>query len=46
MVIEDGSYAMLQQLREIDSPYAPLIKGLRETLKLCLQPSEEVSHHA
>lgn len=46
MVIEDGSYAMLQQLREMDSPYAPLIKGLRETLKLCLQPSKEVSHHA
>ncbi|MEL0537976.1 nitrate reductase molybdenum cofactor assembly chaperone [Staphylococcus debuckii] len=46
MVIEDGTYAMLQQLREIDSPYAPLIKGLRETLKRCLQPNEEVSQHA
>ncbi|RIN65137.1 nitrate reductase, partial [Staphylococcus simulans] len=34
------------QLREMDSPYAPLIKGLRETLKLCLQPSEEVTPHA
>ncbi|AYU56010.1 nitrate reductase molybdenum cofactor assembly chaperone [Staphylococcus debuckii] len=46
MVIEDGTYAMLQQLIEIDSPYAPLIKGLRETLKRCLQPNEEVSQHA
>lgn len=46
MVIEDGTYAMLEQLREMDSPYAPLILGLRKTLKACLQPSKEVTHHA
>ncbi|WP_025681156.1 nitrate reductase molybdenum cofactor assembly chaperone [Paenibacillus massiliensis] len=34
-IIEDGTYTMHQELVKQDSPYASLIKGLRETLKAC-----------
>ena len=42
MVIEDGSYAMLQQLRSEDNPYQYVVQALREVLKSCLQPTTEV----
>ena len=42
MIIEDGTYAMAQQLKEKDSPYYYLIKGLRATLQACIEPVSEV----
>src|SRR5690606_22724393 len=35
-VLEDGTYHLLNALDEFHSPYAPLIKGLRETVKFCI----------
>ncbi|MCR2821846.1 nitrate reductase molybdenum cofactor assembly chaperone [Lederbergia panacisoli] len=35
-VLEDGTYHLLNALEEFQSPYAPLIKGLRETVKFCI----------
>ncbi len=45
MIIEDGTYAMANQLAEQNSPYYFLIKGLRETLKACIEPVNEVKQH-
>lgn len=45
MIIEDGTYVMANQLAKQNSPYYYLIKGLRETLKACLEPANEVEHH-
>ena len=45
MIIEDGTYAMTNQLAEQNSPYYFLIKGLRETLKACIEPANEVEQH-
>jgi nitrate reductase delta subunit len=42
MIIEDGTYAMANQLAEQDSPYYYLVKALRETLKACIEPTNEV----
>ncbi|MBS4216810.1 nitrate reductase molybdenum cofactor assembly chaperone [Bacillus sp. FJAT-49711] len=35
-VLEDGTFHLLNALDEFQSPYAPLIKGLRETVKFCI----------
>lgn len=40
-VIEDGTYHLLNALEKYESPYAPLIKGLRETCKACIVRREE-----
>ena len=45
MIIEDGTYAMQQDLEDKDSPYAPLVRGLRKTLKVCIETPEEVTVH-
>lgn len=42
-VMEDGTYHLLKALEKAKSPYYPLIKGLRETFKACIQ--QEVSAH-
>lgn len=42
MIIEDGTYAMANYLAERNSPYYYLIKALRETLKVCIEPTNEV----
>ena len=39
MVLEDGTYHMIQALEENKSPYFNLIKGLRETFKACVDES-------
>lgn len=46
MVIEDGTYELMQSLGEQNSPYFHLIKALRETLKTCVveQQQEKVSN--
>jgi nitrate reductase molybdenum cofactor assembly chaperone NarJ/NarW len=36
-VLEDGTYHLLQALEKNKSPYAYLVKGLRETFKACRQ---------
>lgn len=35
-VMEDGTYHLLNALEKADSPYFHLIKGLRETFKVCV----------
>lgn len=45
-VMEDGSYSLLQALQKQNSPYAFLIRALRETFKLCLQQEEDSHEHA
>jgi len=45
MIIEDGTFAMANQLAEQNSPYYFLVKGLRETLKACLDPVNEVKQN-
>jgi len=45
MIIEDGTYAMAQQLKENNSPYYELIKALRTTLKACIAPVKEVKQN-
>lgn len=42
-VLEDGTYHLLQTLKETDSPYFHLVKGLRETFKACVE-QEAPSH--
>ncbi|MDX8045839.1 nitrate reductase [Gracilibacillus sp. S3-1-1] len=39
-VIEDGTYHVLEALKEEDSPYYYLIKSLRETMKDCVIAEE------
>ena len=39
MVLEDGTYHMIQALERNKSPYFNLIKGLRETFKACVNES-------
>lgn len=39
MVLEDGTYHMIQALERNKSPYFNLIKGLRETFKACVDES-------
>ncbi|MGN7760013.1 nitrate reductase molybdenum cofactor assembly chaperone [Paenibacillus sp. 22594] len=36
-VLEDGTYHLLQALDKNESPYFHLVKGLRETLKACIE---------
>ena len=36
-VLEDGTYHLLVALEKQDSPYRHLIKGLRQTLKACIE---------
>lgn len=36
-IFEDGTYHLLQALNKHESPYFHLIKGLRETLKACIE---------
>lgn len=36
-VLEDGTYHLLAALEKQDSPYRHLIKGLRQTLKACIE---------
>lgn len=35
-IIEDGSYHLMKALEKYKSPYFHLVKGIRETCKLCL----------
>lgn len=42
-VLEDGTYHLLKGLEEINSPYYPLVKGFRETIKASLL--KEVANH-
>lgn len=35
-VLEDGTYNLIKALEELNSPYFPLVKGIRETIKACL----------
>lgn len=42
MVIEDGTYGLLQALGKQNSPYFHLIKAIRETLKSCVVEQEKV----
>lgn len=44
MVIEDGTYNLLQSLEAIGSPYYNLVLAIRETCKACLK--EGVETHA
>ena len=39
-VIEDGTFHLLNTLKEFNSPYAPLIQGLRATVKSCLKKGD------
>ncbi|CAM2860035.1 nitrate reductase molybdenum cofactor assembly chaperone [Salinicoccus roseus] len=41
MVLEDGTYHIIQALEKNKSPYFNLIKGLRETFKACVEVSEK-----
>jgi nitrate reductase delta subunit len=43
-VMEDGTYHLLKALEKSGSPYAHLIRGLRETFKACIQ--QETGAHA
>ncbi|PHK49607.1 nitrate reductase molybdenum cofactor assembly chaperone [Staphylococcus edaphicus] len=45
MIIEDGTYAMAKQFAEEHSPYYFLVKSLRETLKACINLTNEVTQH-
>ncbi|MNN70436.1 hypothetical protein D3C81_1862860 [compost metagenome] len=36
-ILEDGTYHLLQALDKNESPYFHLVKGLRETLKACIE---------
>ncbi|NEU28753.1 nitrate reductase molybdenum cofactor assembly chaperone [Paenibacillus ottowii] len=36
-ILEDGTYHLLKALEKMESPYFHLIKGLRETLKACVE---------
>lgn len=48
MIIEDGSFAIAEQLAPKQNPYYYLIKALRETLKACIEieQSNEVAQNA
>lgn len=37
VILEDGTYHLLQALEKKKSPYFHLVKGLRETLKACVR---------
>jgi len=39
-VLEDGTYHLLNALEKYESPYAPLIRGFRETCKACIMQEE------
>nr|WP_241864493.1 molecular chaperone TorD family protein [Staphylococcus massiliensis] len=43
MIVEDGTYPIMTYLKEKQNPYYYLIKGLRETLKQCIEHQSEVS---
>lgn len=45
MIIEDGTYVMQSYLEKEQSPYAPLVRGLRKTLKTCIETPKEVTSH-
>lgn len=44
MIIEDGTYNLLQELGKQGSPYFHLIQALRETLKSCVIEQEKVTN--
>ncbi|RED39991.1 nitrate reductase molybdenum cofactor assembly chaperone [Paenibacillus sp. VMFN-D1] len=44
-VMEDGTYHLLKALEKSGSPYAHLIRGLRETFKACIQQETEAHEH-
>lgn len=44
-VMEDGTYHLLKELEKSGSPYAHLIRGLRETFKACIQQETEAHEH-
>ena len=37
-VLEDGSYHLMKALEKYESPYHPLVKGMREEFKACIRP--------
>ena len=39
-VLEDGSYNLMKALEKYNSPYHPLVKGMREEFKACIIPRE------
>ncbi len=39
-VLEDGSYHLMKALEKYNSPYYPLVKGMREEFKACIIPRE------
>lgn len=41
-VLEDGTYHLLKSLEKKDSPYFHLVKGLRETFKVCIEQEAPV----
>ncbi|WP_042349272.1 nitrate reductase molybdenum cofactor assembly chaperone [Bacillus massiliigorillae] len=40
-VLEDGTYHLLQSLKDSDTPYFYLINALRETFKACIEQEEQ-----
>lgn len=42
-VLEDGTYHLVKSLEKRESPYFHLIKGLRETLKACIEKEAPVN---
>lgn len=45
MIIEDGTYALANELGKHNHPYGYVIQALRKTLKLCLKSPEGVTQH-
>ncbi|WP_188206318.1 nitrate reductase molybdenum cofactor assembly chaperone [Alkalibacillus aidingensis] len=39
-VLEDGTYHLMKELENLNSPYFHLVKALRETLKACVETQE------
>lgn len=39
-VLEDGSYHLMNALKKYESPYYPLVRGMRETFKACIVQKE------
>lgn len=42
-VLEDGTYNLIEALEKFNSPYLRLVRGLRQTFKVCIE-REAVSH--
>ncbi|MDX1806931.1 MAG: nitrate reductase molybdenum cofactor assembly chaperone [Paenisporosarcina sp.] len=43
-VLEDGTYHLLDSLKKQESPYFHLVKGLRETFKVCIDQGAPAQH--